>query len=265
MKTDKKIPIVKTKSRIKIICVCLTLFLSLLIYNLFDLQYINYAYYKDKVFEQVTTTSRIKAKRGIVYDSSMNILATDRTTYRVFISPREIKNREKQDNKDYKSIIAKVISDATEGDFSAIYKKISSATSLDYTLIKSANEDTYKYIMTKIYELSLSDMLSCEAQNSRYYPEGSLLCHTLGFVGSDLQGLYGLEYYYNSTLSGTDGYYLYAKDANGNSLPTEYSTYVPPTDGYSIVTTIDSYLQQELENQLQRRWHSSARQHVDGL
>ncbi len=247
MKTAKKIPIVKTRARIKIICICLLLFLSLLIYNLFDLQYINYAYYKDKVFDQVTTTSRQKAKRGIIYDSSMNILAKDSTSYRVFISPREIKRREKSDGVDYKSIIAKIISEATEGDFSSIYKKISTASSLDYTLIKSADEATYKYIMAKIYEYSLSDMLSCEAQNSRYYPEGSLLCHTLGFVGSDLQGLYGLEYYYNSILSGTDGYYLYAKDATGNTLKNEYQSFIPPTDGYSIVTTVDSYLQGELE------------------
>ena len=243
----KKIPIVKTKSRIRIICVCLILFLSLLIYNLFNLQYINYAYYKDKVFEQVTTTSRIKAKRGIVYDSAMNVLATDLTTYRVFISPKEITSREKQDGKNYKSIIAKVVAEATDGSYPALYDKICNAKSLDYTLIKSADEEAYRYIMNKIYEYSLFDMLTCEAQNSRYYPEGTLLCHTLGFVGSDLQGLYGLEYYYNSTLSGKDGYYLYAKDATGSTLDNEYQSFVAPTDGYSIVTTIDSYLQAELE------------------
>ena len=69
----------------------------------------------------------------------------------------------------------------------------------------------------------------------------------LGFTGSDNQGLYGLEYYYDDILSGEDGYYVYAKDAGGNALDTEYSDYFPATDGYSIVTTLDSYLQSELE------------------
>jgi cell division protein FtsI/penicillin-binding protein 2 len=94
-------------------------------------------------------------------------------------------------------------------------------------------------------------MIFTEAQVSRYYPNESLAAHALGFVGSDLQGLYGLEYSYNDVLSGEDGYYLYAKDANGNSLPTEFSTYVSPKDGYSIVTTIDSYIQEVLESQLE--------------
>ena len=62
-----------------------------------------------------------------------------------------------------------------------------------------------------------------EAQTSRYYPSGTLAAHVLGFVGSDGQGLYGLEYQYDDILRGKDGYYLYAKDAGGNALDTEYS------------------------------------------
>ena len=50
-----------------------------------------------------------------------------------------------------------------------------------------------------------------------------------------------------SDVSETDGYYVYAKDANGKALDTEYSSYIPAEDGYSIVTTIDSYIQSELE------------------
>ena len=35
------------------------------------------------------------------------------------------------------------------------------------------------------------------AKTSRYYPAGTLAAHVLGFTGSDSQGLYGLEYYYD--------------------------------------------------------------------
>jgi stage V sporulation protein D (sporulation-specific penicillin-binding protein) len=91
-------------------------------------------------------------------------------------------------------------------------------------------------------------MVFTEAQTTRFYPEGTMLAHALGFVGSDNQGLFGLEYYYNDLLSGEDGYYAYAKDASGNTLDIEYSTYVDAVDGYSLVTTIDSYIQGELED-----------------
>jgi stage V sporulation protein D (sporulation-specific penicillin-binding protein) len=78
-----------------------------------------------------------------------------------------------------------------------------------------------------------------------------MLAHALGFVGSDNQGLFGLEYYYDDLLKGDDGYYVYAKDASGNTLDTEYATYVDAIDGYSIVTTVDSYIQGELESILE--------------
>ena len=103
------------------------------------------------------------------------------------------------------------------------------------TIEKNADEKEYKSVLEFIKKHSLEDLVFTEAQSKRYYPEGTFLAHVIGFCGSDNQGLYGLEYYYDSTLKGEDGYYLYAKDANGNALDTEYSTYVPAKDGNSII------------------------------
>ena len=89
----------------------------------------------------------------------------------------------------------------------------------------------------------MENLILTEAQHSRYYPNATLAAHVLGFTGSDNQGLYGLEYSYNSILAGKDGYYTYAKDAAGNSMPSDYSGVSPAVNGYSIVTTIDSYIQ----------------------
>ena len=131
-----------------------------------------------------------------------------------------------------------------------LYEKIKNTNVLDVTVKKEIETDEYEAVNEFIQENELENLVFLEAQSSRYYPEGSLLAHVLGFTGSDNQGLYGLEYYYDSYLSGTDGYYLYAKDANGNALDTGYASYIEPISGSSIVTTIDSYLQQVLENQL---------------
>lgn len=240
-----------SKRRIVIITVAFALFLSFLIYNLFSLQIINHAYYKDKVYDQITTSSAMKAERGKIYDTNMNLLATDKTVWRIFVSSRDIKKREKSDAKPYTDIIARGISEILSLDYNTLYKKIDNSNVLDITLKKSVEEAEYQKILSFIKENSLQSMVFAEAQTSRYYPEQTLAAHVLGFVGSDLQGLYGLEYSYNNVLTGTDGYYLYAKDANGNALPIEYATYVPAVDGNSIVTTIDSYVQTELESQLE--------------
>ena len=264
--SNKKNTIHKTRKRIVIVAAAFGTFLVFLFYNLFSLQFLNYAYYKDKVYDQITTSSAFKAKRGNIYDANMNLLATEKTVWRVFVSSREIKMREKYEKKEYTKLIASGLSEILSLDYDTVLKKISNSNVLDISLTKNASQEEYERIMRFIGDESLSDMVFTEAQTSRYYPEQTLAAHVLGFVGSDLQGLYGLEYYYDDMLSGTDGYYLYAKDANGNSLPTEYSTYIPPTDGYSLITTLDSYLQKELENQLETiRVNHSVENRVTGI
>ncbi len=255
-----------TRKRIFRTAIGFGIFLSYLITNLFSLQILNHSYYKDKVYEQITTSSPLKAKRGNIYDANMNLLATDKTVWRIFVSSRDIKKYSKEKNYDYTTVISRGLSDILNIDFDTVYKKIGNSNVLDITLKKNASEEEYNNVLKFIKEEKLEDLVFTEAQTSRYYPEGTLAAHVLGFVGSDLQGLYGLEYSYNSTLSGTDGYYLYAKDANGNALPSEYATYVEPTDGYSLVTTIDSYIQSELESQLEAiRINHNVQNRVTGI
>ena len=240
-----------TKKRILIISVAFLLFTSFLLTNLIKLQIFKHDYYKDKVFDQITTTSALRAERGNIYDSDMNLLATTNTVWRIFISTRDIKKAEKESGIKYSDVIAKGLSDILEIDEALLLEKIKKTNVLDVTIKKSATESEYTEILKFIERNSLEKLVFTEAQSSRYYPEGTLAAHVLGFTGSDNQGLYGIEYYYDKYLKGTDGYYLYAKDANGNALDTEYSSYFPAKDGYSLVTTIDSYVQRELEGQLE--------------
>ena len=243
--------IVTTRRRVVVISVCFLVFAAYLLTNLFKLQYFSYEYYKNKVYEQVTTSSTLKANRGTIYDSSMNILSTTETKWRIFISSRDIKTAEKLNGYDYSEKIARGLSEILSLDYNSLLKKIKNTNVLDVTVKKITEEEEYKKLLTFIKENGLHNLIFTEAQSSRYYPNGTLAAHVLGFCGSDNQGLYGLEYYYDELLRGKDGYYLYAKDANGNALDTEYSSYYPAEDGYSIVTTLDGYLQQTLEAELE--------------
>ena len=93
-------------------------------------------------------------------------------------------------------------------------------------------------------------MIFLEATNKRYYPNGSLGSSGLGFTNTDGVGIYGLEAFYDEALRGTNGYYLTARDSFGNEMPGELDTYVPAENGSKITTTIDSYIQGVLEEQL---------------
>ncbi len=246
----KRGTIVKTRKRIILISLAFLIFTAFLISNLFKLQFISNAYYKEKVYGQITTVSVKRAERGNIYDSDKNILATKSTVWRVFISTRDIKKAEKEENINYSEMIAYGLSSILNLSAEDMLAKIKNTNVLDVTVKKEIDDSEYQKVTRFISENGLERLVFLEAQTSRYYPEGTLLAHVLGFTGSDNQGLYGLEYYYNDYLKGQDGYYLYAKDANGNALDTEYSTFIEAKAGASIVTTIDSHVQRLLENQL---------------
>ncbi len=236
-----------THRRIVAVLLAFALFTSYLLFNIFRLDYLNYDYYREKTYDQVTTSSTLGAERGNIYDANMNLLATSNTVWRIFVSTRDIKKAQKETGIDYSDIISSGLAPLISVPKETLYKKITGSSVLDVTLKKAANEEEYKEVLKFITANSLEKLVFTEAETSRYYPNGTMAAHVLGFTGSDNQGLYGLEYYYDKTLSGTDGYYVYAKDANGNALDTEYSSYFPATDGYSLVTTLDSYIQSELE------------------
>lgn len=262
-----KSKVIKTaRRRITAILLLFSMFASYLIFNIFRLGYLKYDYYKDKTYDQVTTSSVLKAERGIIYDSNMNVLAKSNTVWRIFVSTKDIKAATERDGVDYCRKIADGISPILSLDPKAVYDKIKNSSVLDVTIKKAASEEEYKKTIDFIRESSLESLVFTEAETSRYYPSGTMAAHVIGFTGSDNQGLYGLEYYYDDILSGTDGYYVYAKDAGGHALDTQYSDYFPAEDGYSIVTTIDSYVQAELEAVIEAaRVNHGAQNRVTGV
>lgn len=240
-----------TVKRITAVAVVFSVFLLYLLLNLLKLQLFKHEYYVKKTYEEITTSTLLRAERGKIYDSTLTSLAEDRTEWRVFVSPKEIRLAEKNGRSGCTKEIAQGLSKILELNEAKTEEKIRSSGQLDLTLKKSINKTKYEAVIKFIINNSLENLVFTEAQTSRYYPEGTLAAHALGFCGSENSGLFGLEYYYNETLSGKDGYYLYAKNAGGITLPTRYSETVDPIDGASIVTTIDSYLQSKLETQLE--------------
>lgn len=251
---DKYISLTKPKSakRGRIIIIAFLLFSAFLVTNIFRLAFLEAEEYRKKALDQITTTSVLRANRGKIYDANMSVLADTRTSWRIFVSTREIRKYKKQDGVEYDRLIAEGVADILGLDKDTVYRKITSTSTLDITIKKDASEEEYLKILDFIGKNGLESLLLTEAQSTRFYPESTLAAHVLGFTGSDGQGLYGLEYYYNDILSGTDGYYMYAKDAGGNALPNQYTDYMAASDGYSLVTTIDGYVQAALESELER-------------
>ncbi|MBI3255955.1 MAG: penicillin-binding protein 2 [Candidatus Andersenbacteria bacterium] len=93
-----------------------------------------------------------------------------------------------------------------------------------------------------------------EEHERRYYPEGSLLAHVLGYVGFDSErriGRYGVEGFFNQPLEGDLGWLSAERDTKGSFIGVGQSEFTPAQDGADIELTIDrvvqSYIEQELE------------------
>ncbi|MBO4979569.1 MAG: PASTA domain-containing protein [Clostridia bacterium] len=233
----------------------LLLVFALLLIRIAVIQTADFEKYEQKVIEQMTTRSPASANRGEIYDRNGKVLATNVTTYRVFVSPSAISRAQKTlDGRRSDSIsreIASTLSELLGIEYDKIYSKTQKISRLDETVLRDADEQTAEKLRTWILEKNMIGLVSLEATSKRYYPYGSLASHVIGFTSTDGVGLYGLEYQYNDTIDGTDGYYVTARDSRGNEMPNEYQSYVAPKDGYHITTTLDSYVQAALEEQLE--------------
>lgn len=235
--------------------IMLGVFLVLLV-RILLIQTVDFKKYQEKVLNQITTETPIPANRGKIYDRNGKVLATNITTYRVFISPSAIKAAqdavEDGENKDYRDLVSRGLSDILDKvEYDTVYHQIVEySNKLDRTIARKVEEETADRIREYIDEHKLQTMIYLEAQNTRYYPGKTLAAHTIGFTSSDGIGLYGLEYQYNDYLKGADGYYVTARDSYGNVMPFDYANCIEAVDGYDLSTTLDATIQTFLEEQL---------------
>jgi penicillin-binding protein 2 len=76
--------------RAKVLMVIAFCLFALLLLRILLYQTVGYGKYQQKVIEQMTTQSSVIADRGNIYDANGVLLATNVTTYRVFIAPAAI-------------------------------------------------------------------------------------------------------------------------------------------------------------------------------
>ena len=92
-----------------------------------------------------------------------------------------------------------------------------------------------------------------EPDTKRYYPNSTLACHLIGFVGTDNYGLEGIEAQYDAALAGSSSRTLRATNAFGTELLfSPFEAYEPGEDGYDLVTTVDSSIQYFVEKHLRQ-------------
>lgn len=259
--------------RSTILGLMVAMLMVILLVRILLIQTVDFDRYQSKVLDQLTTESVIKADRGNITDSNGVLLATNITTYRIFISPKGIASFDKQHKLETGTTAAniarglsEILGDEYGVDYDDVIKHSEYTRYLDRTVARNVDESTTEKVRRFIEENKYNDQIYAEATSTRYYPQGNLAAHVLGFTSSDGTGLYGLEFQYNEQLAGIAGKYITARDSNGNELPYEYESYVPAQNGYNVTTTLNAYVQSVLEKQLEATLtESGAQNRVCGI
>ncbi|MCR4681743.1 MAG: PASTA domain-containing protein [Clostridiales bacterium] len=154
-------------------------------------------------------------------------------------------------------LVAEGLSELCGVEYDEIIALAAKTGSRDETILEHADRDLAQRVIDYRTEKGLSGLIFTEQNSIRKYFYGSLCSHAVGFTGGEGYGLYGLEYQYNTLLSGTDGRYVIARDSLGREISYDYSNYIPPEDGCDIHTTIDIRVQSVLEEQLKKTYYET--------
>ncbi len=217
--------------------------------SLFDIMVIKSDFYQSKAKDQQLYDTIISAQRGDIYDRNMTLLATSATVWTVYVVPNEFKEVNNSD--EIKNEIATNLAYILNLEKQDVLDKLNKESS--YVKIKSQVEQPEAekinaYIAAS--DFGVAKYIGLDESTKRYYPNNNTASVLLGFVGTDNQGLAGVEAYYDSTLTGIPGRVVAAKTANGVGMPFSYETTVEAQKGNTLVLTIDSYIQHVCEKHL---------------
>ena len=225
-------------------------------YRLVDIMIVNGERFQNEASEQQLYDSLITAPRGDIYDCNMQLLATSSTAWTVYITPNGINAIDDEGDKELvRKTIAENLSEILEVDYDTVYEN--TAKRSYYVIVKKKIEKTVAdkvraFLADEKYEdLNLVKYVGLDETTKRYYPNDSLASVVLGFVGSDDQGLAGIESYYDTELTGIAGRVVAAKNAAGTDMLLTYENVEEATQGNSLVLSLDSYIQYTAEKYLE--------------
>jgi cell division protein FtsI/penicillin-binding protein 2 len=89
-----------------------------------------------------------------------------------------------------------------------------------------------------------------EHDAARIYPNGSMLCHVIGFTDFDHRGIQGVEASMEEYLHGQDGYRYVEHNRAGQEIVLYRGQERTPRDGYQAHLTVDLNLQNIVENEI---------------
>lgn len=250
---DKKIRKFSKTNRRRLLVVFLFVLICfvLLVVRLVQINVKNGTDYEKNVLSLLNYDGQtIPYKRGDITDRNKTVLATSEKIYNLVLDPYVITHSNidkaseyaKEVLEEYFSIskddVDTILTQQPDSRYVVLKRKMTYDEKKPYDdFLASEDENDAQKIK------AVSSGIWFEESYQRIYPFSTLACDLIGFTASDNSGLWGIESYYNDTLSGTNGRkYGYLTDNVDLQTVTE-----EPHNGKTVVSTIDINIQRIAE------------------
>ncbi|MEO6053292.1 MAG: penicillin-binding protein 2 [Chthoniobacterales bacterium] len=202
--------------------------------------------------DQNSSRKAIYAKRGIICDRNGEPLAINVPIHTVFADGSHINDA---------VALAKVAAPFLKMDAKELEQKL--RTKRPYLVIKHgvSEEDTVALKKATQDNKQLRG-LGYEDSTDRVYPNGTMLCHVLGFMDFNGKGIQGIEMSMEDYLHGENGYRYIEHDPSGREIVVYRGQERAPRDGLTVRLTIDMGLQTIVENELDAAYKTLKPEHA---
>jgi cell division protein FtsI (penicillin-binding protein 3) len=225
-----------SRRRARFVVLALLVWMFVIGGRLVYLQVFSHEFLGERARRQQQTLAETNAPRGMILDRQGVELARSLEVDSFFAVPAEIADA---------AATARQLAPLFGADPAALASKIDEARRARRKFVWLAREVEPEQA-GRAKALGLAGVHTIR-EPKRYYPNGALAAHVLGFVGLDDKGLGGVEGFYDASLDGERGRVATSRDARRQAFD---SSEIEAREGESIVLTIDRNVQHVTERVL---------------
>ena len=228
-----------SRGRCVLVCIVLIILFSIFSFRLIYLQAIKHDEYAGLAAEKHVYKQIIHAERGSILDANNEVLAHNVPVETVVADATHLNNVD---------AIIELVSRELRLPSEQLGEKLNSDRR--YVVIKrEVPSATANALREKLRANNLRGIYF-EDDATRIYPNGSMLCHVIGFTDFDHHGIQGVEASMEEYLHGQDGYRFIEHNRAGQEIVPYRGQERAPRDGYQVHLTVDLGLQNIVENEI---------------
>lgn len=221
----------------KVVFVAMAVLFAIVGLRLVWLQVVTAGELATKAQTQRTNVVTLHAKRGTIYDRNGNVLAMSEDCTTIYANPKAVTDP---------SGVADALVEVLGGEKSTYMELLTADTTFQY-LKRQVDTEVADKLKDLLAEKDLDGVYYLD-DTKRVYPYGNVGAQVLGYVGTDGEGLSGIEMQYNDILTGTDGQMIIETGLTGTPIAGGVADVTEAKNGTDIVLSLDIDLQESAES-----------------